>query len=89
MFNLQHHRGRRLYIAETLRLLIHRASHHHLDDVVFRGIPGYERTHIFPVPHDRYPVSNLVNLIHAVGNVYNSDILGPQITYDFEQLADF
>ena len=24
-----------------------------------------------------------------MGNVYNSDILGPQITYDFEQLADF
>ena len=88
MLRLQHHRRVRRHGAAGLGVLVDDAAHHHVDDVLLGAVLGNQRAHIGAVPHDCDPVGDDLDLVHAVGDVHNTQALFPQVPDDLEQLLD-
>ena len=88
VLNLQHHRRIRRNHALGLGILVNHAADHHVDDVVLGAVLGDERADIAAVAHDGDAVGDHLDLIHAVRDVNDAQLLVAQIADDLEQLLD-
>ena len=88
VLHLQHHRRVRRDHGMGLRRFVNHTADHHVDDVVLCAFLGDQRADVAAVAHDADPVRDDFDLIHPVGNVYDAQLLRPQIPDDLEQLVD-
>ena len=52
------------------------------------AVLGDQRAHVAAVAHDGDPVGDDLDLVHAVGDVHDAQLLGAQVADDLEQLLD-
>ena len=88
MFYLQYHRRILRHIALRLRVLIDHTSYHHVDDIVLRALLRDQRSYVPSVPHNSHTVCDHLDLIHTMGNIYDSQLSVPQVPDNFEQFLD-
>ena len=85
----QHHGGVGGHIGMALGLVEDDAAHHHLHDLVDGGLGGVHRVHVLAVAHDRDPVGDLLEFVHAVGDVDNAHARGLEPPDKGEEVFDF
>ena len=88
MLHLQHHRRVGLDHGLGLGVLVDHAAHHHVDDVVLGALLGDQRAHVAAVAHHGDPVGDDLDLVHAVGDVNDAQLLVPKVADDLEKLRD-
>ena len=88
VLHLQHDRRVRRDHALGLGVLVDHAADHHVDDVVLGAVLGDQRADIAAVAHDGDAVGDDLDLVHAVRDVDDAQLLLAQIADDLEQLLD-
>ena len=73
-----------LIAAHPGELLLDFPAHHVGDNLVQGNALEVHAGDVLAVPHDGHPVHNVLQLLQAVGNVYNAAALGLQLPDDAE-----